>query len=420
MSEPSNNELDRKLLQLDQERERRGIWLSKCILGGKTGRPLPNLANALTFLRDMLPRHFAYDEMLCITKLMRPLRDEPGFAPRPCTDVDVGIVQELIQRQGISQISSDVAHQAVDLRANECQFHPVKDYLNGLEWDNVSRISTFFPTYFKSDDGEYEKNVGCMVLISMVARIFKPGCRADHMPVIEGIQGAQKSTACRIIAGEWYSENLPALSSGKEVSQHLRGKWLIEVAEMHTMTRAEVSELKAFVSRTTERYRPPYGRKEVVEPRQCIFFGTTNRSAYLRDETGGRRFWPVKVPDTGIVDLDALMRDRDQLFAEAVQRYHDGDPWWPDRDFERATIAPQQAERYEADAWEEEIAKYLENRAAEGVVQATIGEIAKDGLKIETGRIGTADQRRIAACLEQLGWRRLKKDGHGKRPWSKP
>lgn len=386
-------------------------WLTRCILD--RGEPLPILANALIALEATLPRAFAYDEMLRASILMKALKPESEFLPRTITDLDVGLVQQKLQHLGLRRITKDIVHQAVDIRAHELRFHPVRDYLDGLSWDAKPRLAQFASTYLGAAPTPYAERIGSMFLISMVARIFDPGCKVDHMLVLEGPQGALKSTACSVLGDIWFSDNLPDVAGGKDVSQHLNGKWLIEVSEMHAMSRAENAQLKAFITRTTERYRPSYGRKEVIEPRQCVFIGTTNRDSYLKDETGGRRFWPIKV---GTIDIDALIRDRDQIFAEAVQMYRHKAMWWPDKDFEREHIMPEQAARYEGDAWEENIAGYLATKS-----RVTIGGVAREGLFIETPRIGTADQRRIAAALELLGWRRERPDGktdwQGKRWW---
>jgi len=365
--------------------------------------PRANLFNAMLALREdpRISDIFAYDEMLRAPILMRAVPSDlvqtVTFAPRPVRDDDVGVLQELLQKSGLEKIGKDVVHQAVDLRARERSFHPVHDYLNSLQWDGETRLLTWLSSYLGAEANEYHQTIGKMFLIMMVARIFAPGCKADYMLVLEGPQGTLKSTACQILAGEWFSDALPDIrSAGKDVAQHLNGKWLIEVAEMSALDKAEASALKAFITRTTERYRPSYGRKEVIEPRQCIFAGTTNESVYLRDKTGGRRFWPVKV---GIVDTAALARDRDQLFAEAVAGYRSGTCWWPDAAFERNIIAPEQDARYEPDAWEDAIETFLRGRN-----RTTILEIARDGLYITTDKIGTADQRRIRAALQRLGW----------------
>jgi predicted P-loop ATPase len=179
---------------------------------------------------------------------------------------------------------------------------------------------------------------------------------------------------------------------------------------MHAFSRAEATKLKSFISRREERYRPSYGRLEVFEPRQCVFIGTTNADCYLKDPTGGRRFWPVKV---GKIDIERLQRDRAQLFAEAVHLFKAGTPWWPDKDFEQAHIMPEQAQRYDADCWEEQISSYLK-----GETKVTIGMVARFALMIDVPRIATADQRRIAAIMETLGWQRAKRDYKGTRWWT--
>ncbi len=189
------------------------------------------------------------------------------------------------------------------------------------------------------------------------------------------------------------------------------------MAEMSALDKAEAAALKAFITRTHERYRPSYGRSEVIEPRQCAFIGTTNKATYLRDETGGRRFWPVKV---GTIDTDKLKADRDQLFAEAVELYRFGAQWWPDGDFEVQHIAPEQNARYESDAWEDAVGQFLAK--ADNLVEGkktTILEVARNGLFIDTPKLGTADQRRIAAALERLGWIRSTRGDNGERFWER-
>jgi predicted P-loop ATPase len=245
-----------------------------------------------------------------------------------------------------------------------------------------------------------------MFLIAMVARVFEPGCKADYLLVLEGDQGIEKSRACQVLAGEWFSDSLPNIHD-KDAKMHLRGKWLLEVPELAGFARAETEALKAFITRTHERYRPVWGRRDVIEPRQCLFIGSTNCDAYIKDETGGRRFWPVKV---GRIDIAKLIQDRDQLFAEALERFRHGEEWWPGTQFETVNIKPQQEARRDADAWEAKIADWL---AATTDKKVLIWEVAAKALSIEVGRLGRADQLRIAVALCAAGWSRASRTGKG-------
>jgi hypothetical protein len=390
-------------------------WLESCLTTAK-GEPRANLANALLGLRRAPELHdlLGYDEMQRSPMLLKALPgggERQEVFPRPLRDADVAMIQEWLQLAGLVALSKDVAHQAVDTRARELGYHPARDYLNSLTWDGKRRLDHWLSRYLGVERGRYASGIGSLFLIAMVARVFRPGCKADYMLVLEGPQGAMKSSACAVLGGNWFSDGMPELRAGKDVAQHLNGKWLVEIAELSGFGRAESAELKAFLTRTTERYRPSYGRREVIEPRQCIFIGTTNKDSYLRDETGGRRFWPVQV---GKIRSDALKADRDQLFAEAVSQFKSGTPWWPKRDFERNHVVPQQETRFEEDAWQEVIARYVADKAS-----VTVVEVAQKGLGLEVARVGTTEQRRISAVLARLGWHRGERTNQA-RPWIRP
>jgi predicted P-loop ATPase len=398
-------------------------WMLSAHLN-RQGNLLNNLHNATLVLgqdqqfKDLL----GFDEMDHAVVVQRPVGglDNPLPTPAPLCPDTANAIQRSLQRLGLRNVGGETTLAAIESVAMRHRFHPVRDWLDGLTWDGVERIDTWLPKYLGTENTAYAREIGAMFLIAMVARIYEPGCKADYMLVLEHAQGTEKSTVCKILAGErWFSDSLPDLhrGDGVRISMHLRGKWLIEIAEMSAIRAAEASALKAFLTQTIEQFTPKFARVETREPRQCLFIGTTNKGAYLRDETGGRRFWPVKC---GTISPGLLADHREQLFAEAVQHYRDQQHWWPTREFEREHIRPQQLDRYEADdGWQEPIAAYLDSGPSGPRTLCTINELADQALKLETRRLGTADQRRITAVLETLGWVRGKRQMTGT-PWIKP
>jgi Virulence-associated protein E len=378
-----------------------------------------NVGNVLLALErePELTDAFGYDEMMRTEMLLRPLfTADPDFKPRPVTDADVTAVQAHLQWRGFRRLGKGSTHEAIDKHARDHASHPVRDWLDALQWDGTRRLDTWLAVYLGAEQSNYTKTIGSLFAIGMVARIYRPGCQLNYMLIFEGAQGTLKSTACAVLGGDYFSDQLPDIT-GEEAAQHLRGKWLIEVAELRAYSRAMIDHFKEFLVRDVERYRPPWGRKEVHEPRQCVFIGTTNKALYLRDETGNRRFWPIR---TGKIDIARLRADRDQLFAEAVRRFRDGERWWPGAQFERETIAVEQEARYEPDAWEQPIADFLNRLPGDMITpkRATILQIAIHALDFEEerpttkdeprgtpiNRLSPHDQRRIAAVLVHLGW----------------
>lgn len=387
-------------------------WLKKC--QGKKG-PLANVFNARVALEhDPTTQHLlGFDEMMQTTVLFHEIGmpDLVLPVPRPLQDIDVIRLQLWMQESGLMTMGDSCVRSAVDEVARGNSYHPLRNYLECLEWDGVKRINVWMISKLGCKPSPYVQRIGEMFLISMVARVMQPGCKADYMVILESPQGEMKSLACRTLAEPWFSDSLPDISaSAKDASLHLRGKWLVEISEMHAFNKAEASHLKSFISRQEERYRPPYGHLDIVEPRQCVFIGTTNKDIYLLDETGNRRFWPIRIGAMFAIDIDGLRKDRDQLFAEALLAFREGRPWWPDADFEAREIRPQQDNRYDEDAWIEKAAPFLKVAA-----YATVGDVAREALHIPTERLGRREQNRIINILKNLGWKSGPRGPHGER-----
>lgn len=280
----------------------------------------PTMKNVMTILANTFgEKCFVYDEFaLRLAWNVDALGIKKGSN---YIDAHSRIIKSFFAHRWHVEPTVNTIDDAVEVLARKNTFHPVRDYLNGLQWDGVKRIETWLKDYAEATtEGSevYLAEVSKKFLVAAVARIFDPGVKFDNMLILEGKQGVGKSTLGAILASkEWFLDSLPHLQD-KDATQGLQGRWFVEFGELVGMKKAEVETMKAFVSRDTDRFRPSYGKHMIVAPRQCIFFGTTNEASYLQDKTGNRRFWPVEVGD---VDLVRLREDRDQLFAEALWCY---------------------------------------------------------------------------------------------------
>ena len=326
-----------------------------------TKTPRPILANALIALREAPEWQgaLAYDEFALVTKLMRaPPWFEPrghSWTPQQWTDRDDVLTANWLQHHDIS-VNERVAATAVEAVAKDAAFHPIKDYLNGLKWDGCKRIADFASNYLGAEAKPYHQAVSRCLFIAGVARIMWPGCKADYVPILEGVQDKGKSTAIELLFSPWFSDDLAELGS-KDAAMQVRVAWGIEISELASMARGEIDRIKAFVTRKVDRFRPSYGRRVIEVPRQSMFIGSTNADSYLKDETGGRRFWPVRCD--GKIRLDDIKRDRDQLWAEAVTLYNSGAPWWFADGDTILAAREEQADRYVEDPWHQSIARFV-------------------------------------------------------------
>lgn len=308
----------------------------------------------------------------------------------------------LAQREGLIVRSQDNLAAAVAWVATESRFHPVRNYLDSLAWDGQSRLADWLTDYLGVKKSEYAMLAGRLFLIGMVARVYQPGCQMRFVPILEGPQFRGKSSALRILGGEWFGDTTLDLNN-KDTYQLVQGRWLYEIGELDAFNRTEATRVKAFVSSQIDRFRAPYERAPRDWPRQGVFVGTTNQDEYFKDTTGNTRYWPFRVEEEDPINLDGLAAVRDQLFAEAVVLYKRGERWHPTREEQQRLFEPEQEDREIADPWQSMIGKWLRTRSSPRVMAT---DILIDCLKIEAGKIDGNRQMttRVGIAMKRLGW----------------
>lgn len=324
---------------------------------------------------------------------------------KPLQDEDAIDIRLLIEDAGFEPTTSDVLP-AVIRHAHDNAFDPVREYLDGLEWDQRPRLDSWLTDYMGAPDHEIVGLFGSKFLIGAVARVYEPGCQMDNMLVFEGKQGAGKTTACAALFGREYMISSISDFKTKEASIALQGRWVAEIAELAALKKTDITDVKKFVTETVDQFRPVHGKNTIDRPRRCVFIGTTNERQYLKDATGNRRFWPVPC---GEVDVDRIGKDRDQLWAEAVIRYSKGEPWWL-TDIEHITQAEAiQGDRSEQDPWGEVIDQWLDDPENRGREFVTCAFVLREAIKMTTDRFHKADEMRVANHLSKRGWKHVKK-----------
>lgn len=301
------------------------------------------------------------------------------------------------------EFGRDIMEAAVEIVADTNAYHPVRDWLESLDWDGVERLPSWLMTYMGAAASEYTSVVGVRFMVSAVARAYDPGCQVDAVPIFEGTQGVGKSTSMRALFGsEWFSDT-PLDIGSKDSLQAIQGKWCIEIGELDGFSRKDEKTLKAFFSSQMDTFRPAYGRRPVTYRRSCVFVGTTNQQGYLRDLTGNRRYWPI---ECGKVNRDELAEDREQLWAEAVARYKANENWWltPEEEATLPTQIRNERLAVQDDPWFDKVAEFAEGRVAAGKPKVRMLDILNVCLGVDVAKVDGVNGGRVAAILTALGW----------------
>lgn len=374
--------------------------------------PRSTLANAVLVLQhdpQFAPDLLYYDEFLDRILVHDPAR-------REWRDVDDTRTAVYLQQVvGMQTISVSVVGDAVRLVASRRVRHCVREYLAALVWDGVERIAHAFEDGWGAEPSaaqpsEYLRAISANFLMGMVARVMRPGCQLDTMPVFEGEQGVKKSSALRIIGGAHYIAATESVNS-KDFQQSLPGSWLAEIPELDSFSRADRDRVKSIITIPIDRYRASYARHARDYPRQCVFAGTTNKDDWGNDDTGLRRFWPVRC---GEIDLSLIAARRDQWFAEAYAKFLAGASWWETPRL--ATLAAQR-DRQNEDIWTSLVLEHVIGKS-----EVHLPDVLRDACKVREAEMNHTHKLRIGNILRLAGWKKsnVRRDGKQVKMWVAP
>lgn len=325
---------------------------------------------------------------------LKEIPADPAFA-REWTDVDdIRLTVYMQGELGLDKLSDETVRKAVTFYAGVTRRNEPKEWMESLKWDGQPRVDNFLSDGLGAAPSIYMRAVSKNFWLGLVARIYKPGCQVDNMVVLEGPQGIGKSMALRAIGGKWYLDWSGNIYD-KDFYLAFQGKLLIEISELESFSRTDVTKIKSVITCLTDQYRAPYDARSRAHPRQSVFVGTTNEPEWIKDQTGGRRFWPVRCD---LIDIPYIIANRDQLFAEAVSRFKEGESWW---EMPESTKEEQDSRRV-ADVWEEEVTDWLKGQL-DGL---TLAHVAKDCLNFSLDKLNMQDQRRLAQCMRRAGWQK--------------
>ena len=374
-------------------------WQSLGLECNSGGVPFPTIGNVARVLRE----HPSTAGRIWFDSFRGKIMQTHRGITAAWTDADdLQLLEWIQQHVKLSKVGLQTAQHAVQLAAFCNGKNSVVTWLDALQWDGIERLSEWLSDFLGAPNNSYVQAVARNWIMSMVARAYRPGCQADHMPVLEGASGRGKSSALGIIGGDWYRAAPQAFGS-REFLEVIQGAWLVEIPDMVGFGRREHTQIISAITTRSDPYRASYGRHAEDHPRVTIFVATSENDEYLKDSRGVRRYWPVRCAD---IDLEALAAVREQLFAEAVTGFKAGAHW---HDMPADETAAEQAERQESDVWLERIANYCDARDF-----VTVAEVSLHCLEMEVARQDQQSSNRVARCLKSLGYS-CKVERHGAR-----